>query len=45
MCHGDHPTYGILTFTVAGATFYLLDSYEELTADHIEAAQAAQTDA
>ena len=44
MCHWDHPTHGILTFTITGTTFHLLDDYGKLTADQMEAARTAQTD-
>ena len=41
MCHWDHPIHGILTFTVLGTTFHLLDDYRKLTGDQIEVACTA----
>ena len=41
MCRWDHPTHGILTVTVDGTNYNLLDDYRKITDLQVEAAWAA----
>ena len=41
-CHWDHPTHGILTVTVDGTEYNLLDDYGKITNPQVEAAWAAR---
>ena len=42
-CRWDHPTHGILSMTVAGTDYNLLEDYGKITDAQVEAARVAAT--
>ena len=41
MCHWDHPTHGILTVSINGPNYNLLDDYGKITKPQVQAAWTA----